>query len=130
MIYKEQVEAALGAVYDPCSVKANAPLSVVNMGLVTGIDVDDTGGVRIKLRPTSPWCTLIACIMQGVEDEVRKLDGIGNVTVEIDNSSQWSEASLTPEGRDILHATRARSRAVAPVRRQQWKERMSQTIEG
>lgn len=127
MIAREQVETALAAVYDPCSVRANAPLSVVNMGLVTGIEIGLAGDVRIKLRPTSPWCTLIGCIMQSVEDEVRKLDGIGDVAVEIDNGSSWSEAELTDEGREILRATRARSRAVAPVRRRQWQERAAET---
>lgn len=127
MISKEQIEAALAAVYDPCSVQANAPLSVVDMGLVTGIDIGLEGDVRVKLRPTSPWCTLIGCIMQSVEDEVRKLGEVGDVTVEIDNGATWSEAELTEEGRAILQATRTRSRANVPVRRRQWQERAAQT---
>ena len=127
MTSREQVEMALAAVYDPCSVRANAPLNILNMGLVTGIDISSRGGVCVKLRPTSPWCTLIACIMQSIEDEVRKLDGVNAVAVEIDNSSLWSEASLTDEGRRILRETRRRSRAIVPIRKRQWQDRALQT---
>jgi metal-sulfur cluster biosynthetic enzyme len=129
MIAKQNVEAALAVVYDPCSVQANAPLSVVNMGLVTGIDIDAHGSVRVHLRPTSPWCTMIGCIMQAVEDEVGKLKGVRDVTVEIDRSSLWSEADLTDQGRQILQGARAISRTIRPVRRRQWQERAEETSE-
>ncbi len=123
MIAKEQVEAVLAGVYDPCSVQANAPLSVVNMGLVTGIELSAQGDVVIRLRPTSPWCTMIGSIMQAVEEQVGKIDGAGTVRVEIDRSSLWSEAELSEEGRQILDGARARARAVRPVRQRQWQLR-------
>jgi len=125
MIAREQIEAALSTVYDPCSVQASAPLSVINMGLVTDIAVDASGAVRIRMRPTSPWCTMIGSIMQGMEDQIRKIGGVGEVTIEIDSGAEWSEADLTPEGRQILEGTRARSRAAVPVRRRQWQERVA-----
>lgn len=129
MIDRAQVEAALAIVYDPCSVQASAPLSVINMGLVTHIDVERTGVVHIKLRPTSPWCTMLGCIMQATDEQVRRLDGVTDVRIEIDRDSSWSEASLTPEGREILQNVRARSRAAVPVRRRQWQERAATSSE-
>lgn len=123
MIDTRQIEVALEGVFDPCSVQANAPLNVLNMGLITGIDIRDGGMVGIKLRPTSPWCTMIGSIMAGVEETLRALEGVTDVTVEIDRSSTWSEDDLTQEGRLILTGARDRSRAAYPVRRQQWKER-------
>jgi metal-sulfur cluster biosynthetic enzyme len=129
MIAREKIEAALAVVYDPCSVQASAPLSVINMGLVTGIETGLEGKVIIRLRPTSPWCTLIGSIMQAIEDEVRKVEGVSDVAVEIDRSSLWSEAELTDEGRKILGDTRARSRAIRPARRRQWQERTASTSE-
>ena len=125
MIARNQIETALGAVFDPCSVQASAPLSVIDMGLVTSIATEPDGTVRIAMRPTSPWCTMIACIMQAVEDKVREVEGVSAVVVDIDRTSlDWTEADLTPRGRIILEATRARSRAAVPVRRRQWQERV------
>jgi len=116
------IEAALATVYDPCSVQANAPLSVADMGLIVGLEVSAAGEVRIRLRPTSPWCTMIGSILQGIEGQLGKVEGVTGVTVEIDSASVWSEADLSPEGRRILDGARTRSRAIRPVRKRQWQE--------
>ena len=92
MIVRADIEAALGAVYDPCSVQANAPLNVINMGLITAIEIDTLANVRISVRPTSPWCTLIGCIMENIDAQVRKVPGVNAVAVEVDRSVAWSEA--------------------------------------
>jgi metal-sulfur cluster biosynthetic enzyme len=123
MIDRQRVEAALATVYDPCSVQASAPLSVINMGLITSIDMSPSGAVRIKMRPTSAWCTMIGSMMQGIERQLRALEGVTDVSIDIDQSAPWSEADLTPEGREILGGVRARSRAAVPVRRRQWQGR-------
>jgi metal-sulfur cluster biosynthetic enzyme len=129
MIDRQRVEAVLATVYDPCSVQASAPLSVINMGLITGIDVGPSGAVRIKMRPTSAWCTMIGSMMQGIEQQLRDLEGVTDVRIDIDQSTPWSEADLTPEGREILGGVRAKSRAAVPVRRRQWQERVTTTTE-
>lgn len=129
MITRADVEAALAVVYDPCSVQASAPLSVINMGLVTRIDIDAEGAVRIAMRATSPWCTMLGCIMETVEKTVSQLDGVTGVAVEVDTSSTWSEADITPDGKEILGGVRARSRAAVPVRRRQWQERLAKASE-
>jgi len=129
MIARADVEAALAVVYDTCSVQASAPLSIINMGLVTRVEIDAGGAVRIGMRATSPWCTMLGCIMETVENTVRALDGVSAVVVEIDASSTWSEADLTTEGKAILGAVRTRSRAAVPVRRRQWQERQVKASE-
>jgi metal-sulfur cluster biosynthetic enzyme len=127
MISRADIEIALGVVYDPCSVQASAPLSVIDMGLVTRIDIDAQGAVRIFMRATSPWCTMLGCIMETVEATVRKIDGVSGVVVEVDNTTTWSENDLTAEGAAILGGVRARSRAAVPVRRRQWQERAAKS---
>lgn len=130
MISREDVEAALGTVYDPCSVQASAPMSVVDMGLVTQVAIEPGGTVRIAMRPTSPWCTMIGCMMQSVEEQVRQVEGVSAVVVDIDRAAEdWTEADLTTRGREILSATRVRSRTAVPVRRRQWQERVNATNE-
>lgn len=124
MIERAEIDAALATVFDPCSVQANAPLSVVDMGLVLGVEVQGDGVVSLRIRPTSQWCTMIGSIMQGIEDRVGAVPGVREVRIDIDRETMWSEAELTPRGKDILYGVRARSRAAVPVRRQQWKERL------
>lgn len=127
MSMRDRIDAALATVYDPCSVRCNAGMSIVDMGLVTGLDVEADGTVRLALRPTSPWCTMIGSIMMGIEERLAEIDEIGEVVITIDNVRPWSEAEMTPAGRGILHGARTRSRAIAPVRPRQWQERPAVT---
>ena len=129
MIDRAQIDAALDRVFDPCSVRASAPLSVVDMGLITRISVEAGDIVRIGVRPTSPWCTMIGCIMQAMEEQVAGVEGVRQAIVEIDNSSMWTEADITEKGRQLLEDVRARSRAIVPMRRQQWRERAAASKE-
>ena len=47
-----------------------APLSVADMGMITGLEVVAGGAVAIRVRPTTQMCTMVACIMQAIEDRV------------------------------------------------------------
>lgn len=123
MTVRAQVDAALANVYDPCSVRCNAGMSIVDMGLVTGLEIDGDK-VSLRLRPTSPWCTMIGSIMMGIVDTLSEIDGVEDVVITIDNANAWAETEMTQMGRDILEGARAKSRAVLPVRPRQWREQL------
>jgi len=116
----ESVTAALGGVFDPCSLSTGVPLSVIDMGLVTELTVNDVGVVTIGMRPTSAMCTLIAGIMTEVEDTVARVPGVSSVQVSLNNNTLWTEANLPETGRRILESRRQRWRAEVPVRPQEW----------
>jgi len=118
-----RVRSALGNVYDPCSVVAKAPLSVVDMGLLVDLQFAPGGEVTVVLRPTSAMCTLIASIMQAVDEQVAAVPGVTSVAVRIDNASRWSEEVMTEAGRASLAARRARSRQEVPVKFREWETR-------
>ena len=119
----DQIRKALQAVFDPCSINMGAPISVADMGMVSRLGVNSDGVVDIELRPTSPMCTLIGSIMQGVEEKVTGVAGVTSVAITINIRSPWSEADMTSEGRRQLEARRGRSRLEVPVEPQQWKRR-------
>jgi metal-sulfur cluster biosynthetic enzyme len=114
---------AIKQVYDPCAVSANAPVSVYDMGLIMGLEIQPEGRVFIKIRPTQLGCTLMAFIMQAVDDRVMTVPGVTEVNLSLDVHSDWSEAEMTEEGRRILNDRRSRSREEVPVRRREWEER-------
>ena len=120
---EEGVRAALGRVYDPCSVVAQAPLSVIDMGLLVDLQVTAPGDVAVVLRPTSAMCTLIASIVQAVEEQVGAVAGVAGVTVRIDNASRWTEEVMTEAGRAALAERRERSRREVPVKFREWETR-------
>ena len=116
------IEAALGRVFDPCSLAAHAPVSIVEMGLVLGWRVDEAANVTVRMCVTSPCCTLAPNIAAGAERELRRIDGLGEVTVEMDAATFWTPERMTDRGRETLQRSRERSLTLLPVRPRQWRE--------
>jgi metal-sulfur cluster biosynthetic enzyme len=119
---RSAVAGAIAEVDDPCSIAANAPLSIVEMGLVRGWTVDDDGHVEVVVSPTAPSCTLMGSILQGIEQRVGALAGVSAVDVTIDTDFVWSPSEMTAAGQARLAARRNGSMARVPVRPRQWQD--------
>ena len=122
---EESVYAALGEVIDPCSITAGAPLSVVDMGMVMDVSVDDQGVASIGMRATSAMCTMIAGIMKAAEDRIAAVDGVTEVRIKLSSGPVWTEADMTDRGRSILNARRQRSQREFAVKPHEWKTRLA-----
>jgi metal-sulfur cluster biosynthetic enzyme len=120
---EELVMSALEQVIDPCSVTAGAPLSVVDMGLVSNLAVGEDGRVTLSMRATSAMCTMIAGIMKDAEDRLARVEGVTQVEVTLHGGAIWTEADMTEKGRRALAARRERSRTEVAVRPHEWKTR-------
>jgi metal-sulfur cluster biosynthetic enzyme len=118
----DRVDAALDAVHDPCSVAANAPLSIRDMGLVLDRRVDDSGRAHIRLCVTGPSCILVGSIIRGVEERVSAVPGISAVRVAVDAGHMWTEDDMSAGGRAALAEARQLSRARFPVTPRQWQQ--------
>jgi metal-sulfur cluster biosynthetic enzyme len=116
------VARAIAEVDDPCSIAANAPLNIFELGLVRSWDVDDDGHAQVVVSPTAPSCTLMGSILQGIEQRVGALAGVTDVDVIIDTDFVWSPAEMTAAGRAQLAARRTGSMARVPVRPRQWRD--------
>ena len=120
---RERVMEGLEDVIGPCSVTAGAPLSVVDMGLLNELYVDEDGVVRVSMRATSAMCTMIAGIMKVAEERLARVQGVTRVEITLSSGAIWTEADMTERGRRILAARRERSRAEVTVRPHEWKTR-------
>jgi metal-sulfur cluster biosynthetic enzyme len=114
---------ALEQVVDPCSVTAGAPLSVVDMGLISDLRVGEDGRVSLRMRATSAMCTMIGGIMKDAEDRLARVEGVTGVEITLHSGAIWTEADMTEKGRRALEARRARSRTEVAVRPHEWKTR-------
>lgn len=121
MVGEEQVRGVLAGIFDPCSVAARTPLSVLDMGLVSAITIEADGRVGVVMRPTTPLCTMLACLMKAAEEGLRALPGVTAVEVRAEAGAGWSEAEISDQGRRLLAARRQRSREEVGVQPQQWR---------
>ncbi|GGY05569.1 metal-sulfur cluster assembly factor [Streptomyces hiroshimensis] len=101
-----QVTEALAGVYDPCSQSWQRPLSLVDLGLVRGVE---TSGARatVRISLTAPFCMAVPVILQSIERRVGEVPGVAEVKVEIDGGTIWTPELMTARGRELLAAARA-----------------------
>ncbi len=97
MIKKEEVIDKLRNVYDP-----EIPVNIIDLGLVYKIDIDDNNNVSIDMTLTAPGCPLAGMITKYVEDELKKMDGIGNITVNLVWEPQWTPDLMSDEAKAKL----------------------------
>jgi metal-sulfur cluster biosynthetic enzyme len=97
-INEEEVWEVLKVVTDP-----EIGIDVVNLGLVYGIDIDDSN-VKIRMTLTSMGCPATGLIEFQAKEAVGTVDGVDNVEVEFSFDPPWSPDRMTEEGRDMLQA--------------------------
>ena len=90
-VTEEHVQAALREVDDP-----EYPISIVDMGLVRGVQVDDTH-VTVKLTYTSMGCPCQDLIKADVRTRLLQLDGVAEVTVE-EVFEEWRREHMSRRG--------------------------------
>ncbi len=93
----EQVKASLKQCMDP-----EVPLSIVDMGLIYGIDVSESNDVEIKMTMTTQGCPLHDTLVQDVTRFAKKVPGVNNVKVNIVWDPPWSMDKMTEEGKSML----------------------------
>lgn len=96
---RSAVESALKDVLDPCSCFTDEPVSIVELGLIEGIEVDD-GTVTIDVLPTSPGCTYMPYIQSDIEDRVGELEFADTVTIDQVTDQIWTRERMAAETLD------------------------------
>jgi metal-sulfur cluster biosynthetic enzyme len=91
MITEEAVRKVLRQVKDP-----ELNLSIVDLGLVYDVAVDEEGDVDIKMSLTSPGCPSGPEIVGDAQRVVQALDGVKNVDVEIVWEPFWTPERIDP----------------------------------
>ncbi len=89
----EHVLAALRDVVDP-----EWPVSIVDMGLVCGVAVED-GAVRVTLTFTSTACPCMEMIQDDARERLRRLPGVRDVTFVTTWDPVWTKERLSDAAR-------------------------------
>jgi metal-sulfur cluster biosynthetic enzyme len=121
-VSKDDILAALDLVCDPCSIAAQAPLSIVDMGLVRGWTIDEEGNLIVTMCVTSPSCTMGPHMVRAAEEALSNIAGVKSAHVHVDPDFFWSPDSMTSKGLSNLARRRQESLARRPVVPQQWRQ--------
>ena len=86
---KEQVTEALARVIDP-----ELRRSIVDLGMVRSIAIDEAGRVDVMVSLTTPGCPIRSHFQQAVTEHVQSLGGVTRVGVEFDVLSNEEKGRL------------------------------------
>ena len=90
----DEIREALRDVQDP-----ELMMSMVDLGLIYGIDVSGQEGqdVKVTMTFTSPMCPVGPMFKKSVEDKVLSLEGVKSVDVEITFTPPWDPRTMASE---------------------------------
>ncbi len=90
----EHVRNSLKKCMDP-----EVPLSIIDMGLIYGIDVTENNDVNIKMTMTTKGCPLHETMVDDVKRYAKKVSGVNNVDVEIVWDPPWTMDKMSDEAK-------------------------------
>ena len=93
----EHVRDSLKKCMDP-----EVPLSIVDMGLIYGIDVTENNDVNIKMTMTTKGCPLHETMVDDVKRYAKKVSGVNNVDVEIVWDPPWTMDKMSDNAKAMM----------------------------
>lgn len=97
---KESLMGALEQVIDP-----ELGIDIVNLGLVYGVDMDDTGVTEVKMTLTSMGCPLAPVIVDQVKAALADIPEVKEVDVNIVWSPPWTRDNMSRYAKIALGIT-------------------------
>jgi FeS assembly SUF system protein len=87
---KEAVVKAIKEVYDP-----EIPVDVYELGLIYEIKVFPVNNVYVLMTLTSPSCPSAESIPSEVEQKIREIEGVADVSVELTFDPPYSQEMMS-----------------------------------
>jgi len=97
MIDAKEIWKVLEEVKDPEIPK----VSVVDMGIITGVKISDNDFVNVKMTPTFAGCPALDYMKKDIKEKISKLP-VSGVDVEVNFDVQWNSNMITERGRELL----------------------------
>ncbi len=101
-VTEEQVKDALKKCMDP-----EIPLSVVDLGLIYGIDISENNDVNIKMTMTTKGCPLHDTLVKDVKNALKDIEGLGDVNVEIVWEPPWTPERMSEEAKAKIYGQKS-----------------------
>ena len=93
----DQIRASLTQCMDP-----EILISIVDLGLIYGIDISEKNDVNIKMTMTTKGCPLHDTMVDDVKRYTRKVSGVNNVNVDIVWDPPWSMDKISDEAKSMM----------------------------
>lgn len=92
--FQQDIIAALKTVKDP-----EIDVNIYDLGLIYKIDINDNFDVEIDMTMTAPNCPMAEDLVIWAKDEVKKIEGIRSVNINLVFEPQWTPSLMSEEAR-------------------------------
>jgi FeS assembly SUF system protein len=87
---KEQVVSEIKKIYDP-----EIPVNIYELGLIYKIEIKEAKKVNIDMTLTSPNCPVAESLPRMVKDNILKLDGVDDVSLNLVWDPPWTKDKMS-----------------------------------
>jgi len=87
---KSKVIEEIKKIYDP-----EIPVNIYELGLIYKIDIDEKNKVNIDMTLTSPNCPVAESLPNEVKDNIRKVEGVSEVNLNIVWEPPWDKNKMS-----------------------------------
>jgi len=91
---RDRIIATLKTIFDP-----EIPVDIYELGLIYGVEVADDGEVHVTMTLTTPMCPVAETLPPEVEDKVRGVLGVTEVSLDLVWDPPWSVDMLSDAAR-------------------------------
>jgi ring-1,2-phenylacetyl-CoA epoxidase subunit PaaD len=77
-------------------------ISIVDLGIVTEIDITTNNDVHVTLTPTFAGCPALRMMENMVLEHLGAIPELGKITVETSFDTTWTTDLITPEGHEAI----------------------------
>jgi FeS assembly SUF system protein len=92
--FTAKLVAALKTVYDP-----EIPVDIYELGLIYRVDVSDTKDIAVDMTLTAPNCPVAGEMPMMVKAALEKVEGAGEVTVNMTFEPPWTPDKMSEEAK-------------------------------
>lgn len=89
---EKEIVLTLKNIYDP-----EIPVNVYDLGLIYEIDVEPGGEANIRMTLTAPNCPMADQLLEEVNENVAKVEGITSVNVILTFDPPWDRSMMSEE---------------------------------
>jgi FeS assembly SUF system protein len=97
-VNEDGVIAVIKTVFDP-----EIPVDIYELGLIYAIEIEDSGHVKVEMTLTTPSCPSAQELPSQVEEAVRAVPGVTDVTVEVVWDPPWDQSRMSEDARLALN---------------------------
>ena len=97
-VTEEGIITMLKTVFDP-----EIPVDIYELGLIYAVEIADDGTVKVEMTLTTPSCPSAQELPSQVEEAVRLVPGVTDVTVEVVWDPPWDQSRMSEDARLALN---------------------------